>query len=315
MIPFEHFSVAFGTIIPLFSLIAAGVFVARMHWLTDEELGHINHMVFRLFFFITMFYSLYQSNPGDALRPRLLIFAFIALLTAFAAVFFLVLLIEKDPRRKGTMIHCASRSNFLLMAIPITTSLSATGNIDITVMMLAVFVPVYNILGVTAMEIFRGGKLRPLALVLSICKNPMILGAFFGFLFLRLGIQIPQPIMKPLSQISAATTPLALIILGASFKWNRITGGLKQLFTVITLKLLLIPGVVFLAAIQMGFRGEEFIALIPIFATPCAVATFVMAQEMNGDPELAGNCVVYSSALSCLTIFAWIILLKSLEIF
>lgn len=106
-----------------------------------------------------------------------------------------------------------------------------------------------------------------------------------------------------------------MIILGASFKWNRITGGLKQLITVISLKLILIPGIVFFAAIQMGSRGEEFIALIPVFATPCAVATFVMAEEMNGDPELAGNCVVYSSALSCFTIFGWIIILKSLGIF
>ena len=315
MISFEHFTVALGTIIPLFSLIMIGVFVGRMHWFTEKELGHINHMVFRLFFFVTMFYSLYNSNPGDALHPRLLVFAFIALLSAYAVVFLLILFTEKDPRRKGTMIHCSSRSNFLLMAIPIATSLSVTGNIDITVMMMAVFVPVYNILGVTAMEIFRGGKLRLVDLLLRICKNPMILGAFFGFLFLQLGIRIPQPIMKPLSQISAATTPLALIILGASFKWNRITGGLKQLITVISLKLILIPGIVFFAAIQMGSRGEEFIALIPVFATLCAVATFVMAEEMNGDPELAGNCVVYSSALSCFTIFGWIIILKSLGIF
>ena len=68
-------------------------------------------------------------------------------------------------------------------------------------------------------------------------------------------------------------------------------------------------------AVMLGFRGVELVTLIAVFATPCAVAGFAMAQQMQADAELAGNCVVYSSALSCLTIFGWVFLLKTLAFF
>ena len=39
------------------------------------------------------------------------------------------------------------------------------------------------------------------------------------------------------------------------------------------------------------------------FAAPCAVSSYTMAQQMDSDAELAGNTVIFSSLLSCLTMF------------
>jgi predicted permease len=39
-----------------------------------------------------------------------------------------------------------------------------------------------------------------------------------------------------------------------------------------------------------------------------------MAQQMDSDADLAGNCVVFTSALSCFTIFCWIVLFKELGV-
>ena len=39
-----------------------------------------------------------------------------------------------------------------------------------------------------------------------------------------------------------------------------------------------------------------------------------MAQQMDSDADLAGNCVVFTSALSCVTIFCWIVLFKELGV-
>mgnify|MGYP007007221939 len=52
-----------------------------------------------------------------------------------------------------------------------------------------------------------------------------------------------------------------------------------------------------------------------IFATPCAVAGYAMAQQMGSDADLAGNCVVYTTGLSCFTIFGWVFVLKTLGLF
>ena len=69
------------------------------------------------------------------------------------------------------------------------------------------------------------------------------------------------------------------------------------------------------AADLLGFRGVDFVTLVSIFCTPCAVASFAMAQQMDSDAALAGNCVVFTSAFSCFTIFGWILLFKNLGMF
>ena len=69
------------------------------------------------------------------------------------------------------------------------------------------------------------------------------------------------------------------------------------------------------AAALLGFRGVEFVALIGIFASPTAVNSFTMVQQMGGDSELAGDIVVTTSAFCMLSFFGWILLFKTLAIF
>ena len=40
-----------------------------------------------------------------------------------------------------------------------------------------------------------------------------------------------------------------------------------------------------------------------------------MAQQMGGDAPLAGNCVVFTSALSAFTMFGWIFVTKTMGLF
>ena len=67
--------------------------------------------------------------------------------------------------------------------------------------------------------------------------------------------------------------------------------------------------------ILLGFRDVELVTLIAIFASPSAVSSFPMAQQMDSDAELAGDAVVFSSMFSCFTIFLWIFAAKSLGLF
>ena len=64
-----------------------------------------------------------------------------------------------------------------------------------------------------------------------------------------------------------------------------------------------------------GLRGPEFAVLISMFATPTAVASYSMASQMGGNPELAASAVTVTTLLSAGTMFCWIFLFKSLGMF
>ena len=311
----DNLVVAVEAVIPMFCLMFIGVLVHKYQLLSDLELVHLNRMVFRVFFSVMMFYNLYTTNLGTTFRPRLMLFAVGALAVVYVVSFAFVWLTEKQDRRRGAMIQAIYRSNFVLMGIPLVANIFGDENIAVTTMMIAIIVPIYNVLGVFTLETFRGGKFNLGHILLGVLKNPMILGALTGAAFLLLGIPIPKPVLKPLAQITAATTPLALIVLGASFRLGSTKEHLRQLVTCVAARLFIIPAVVLSIAVWLGFRGIEFVTLISIFCTPCAVAGYAMAQQMDSDADLAGNCVVFTSGLSCVTIFCWILLFKGRGIF
>ena len=311
----SNFFVALGGVVPLFCLMAVGVFVKRSRLLSEEELRHMNRMVFRVFFFFMMFYNIYISDPGTAFQPTLMLFGAVGVLLTALVFTCIVCRIEPDNARRGPMIQAAFRGNYVLMGIPLVSNIFGDAAIAIPTMMIAVIVPIYNILGVLVLETFRGGRFDLLPILRSVLMNPMILGAITGALFRLVELPIPAPVLKPVAQIAAATTPVALIILGASFHGGSYHAHLRQLIFSVASRLIIVPAIVLSLAIVLGFRGVELVTLIAVFATPCAVAGFAMAQQMQADAELAGNSVVYSSALSCFTIFGWVFLLKTLELF
>ena len=312
---FSNFIVAISAVVPMFCLMAIGAFVKFQNWLTDEELNHMNRMVFRVFFCCMMFHSIYTTDMASTFRPKLMLFGACGVLIIFLLLMLIVPKIEPDNKRRGVMVQAIFRSNFVIMGVPIVANIFGDKNIAVTTMMIAVIIPMYNILAVLALETFRGGKFSVMPILKGVLKNPMILGAIAGAVFLTLGVHIPAPILKPIGQISAATTPVALIILGASFKLGSTHEHRRQLWGCVFGRLILVPSLILSAAIFLGFRGIDFVTLIAIFGTPCAIVSFAMAQQMGGDADLAGNCVVFTSALSCFTIFCWILFFKTIGIF
>ena len=313
---FSNFIVAVSAVVPMFCLMAIGAFVKFQKWLTDEELNHMNRMVFRVFFCCMMFYSIYTTELATSFRPKLMLFGACGVLIIFFLLMLIIPRIEPDNKRRGVLVQAIFRSNFVLMGVPIVANIFGDENIAVSTMMIAVIVPMYNILAVFALETFRNGKFALLPILKDIFKNPMILGGIAGATLLILGVEVPKPVLKPIGQISAATTPVALIILGASFRLGATHEHRKQLLGAVFGRLILVPAVVLsTATFVFGFTGIEFVTLIAIFAAPCAVVSFAMAQQMGGDSELAANCVVFTSGLSCLSMFCWILLFKTLGVF
>ena len=70
------------------------------------------------------------------------------------------------------------------------------------------------------------------------------------------------------------------------------------------------------SALLLGcFEGGHFSVFIALFTTPLAVSTVPMAQEMNGDHELAGQILVFTTILSTFSIFLATFVLRLLGIF
>jgi len=80
-------------------------------------------------------------------------------------------------------------------------------------------------------------------------------------------------------------------------------------------RLVLVPMAGLSVAVALGFREIELVILMAMFASPSAVSSYTMAMQMDGDGELAGQLVVFTTVFSIITMFLWIALLMAFGFF
>ena len=143
-------------------------------------------------------------------------------------------------------------------------------------------------------------------LLKSIAKNPLVEAGVLGAMFSLLHIQIPAFLMEPIRNLSNISTPLALVTLGGILSFDSLMKHRRYLASVSVVHLLIVPFFMILTGILFGYRGDILIILLAVFASPTAVASAPMAQNMGGNGELAGEIVATTSVLCVLTLFAFV---------
>lgn len=310
-----NFIVCVNAVIPLFIFLVIGALVRRFGILNEEEVHRFNRMVFIVFFPPLMFENLYVADIKNAFDIKLVAFAAIYVLCVYFLSFPAVYKLEKNGRSRGAMIQGIYRSNFVLMGLPLAINIFGKGSASETAALIMIVVPLYNILAVITLEYFRGGHVGVGDIIKNIFKNPIIIGALAGIVALLLHIKLPGAVSSIISDMSSVTTPMALILLGASFDIGSVAKKSRDLVMVLFARLVIVPGIGLALAYAFGFRGQAFVALLAMLATPAAVSSYTMAESMDSDGELAGNIVIFSTPIACLTLFLWLFLFKSMGAF
>lgn len=307
-----NFILAVNVVLPTFVIIILGFYIKKFGLVDDSSSRRFNNVVFKVFMPILLFKNISSVNLKEEFNPRLILFGIICVVSLFIILCFLVPIFEKDSRKKGVIVQAIFRSNFVLFGLPMVISLMGEESAAVPSMMIMVIVPIYNLLAVIALSIFQDQKINLKQITLSILKNPLILGSFAGLVKVIVGFQLPEFINTVIIDLSRVATPLALLILGSTFKLGSIKNCLKQCVISTISRLIIVPAVFIPISIGMGFRGVELATLLVMLSAPVAVSSYVMAEQMDGHGELASLTVVSTTGFSCITIIFWIFTIRSL---
>ena len=311
----QALSIAFHAIVPLFLIIALGFGVKRLGWIGPEDVRRFNKVTFYTFMPVMLFYNIYTSDFSHAVLLSYALFVVGMALAMILLAFLITLAVEKTPERRGVMIQAAFRSNFVLLGLPIAQELLPNASFGITALMIAIVVPIYNMMSVVVLEYFRGSKPKLGEVLLAVIKNPLIIASVAGLLMKALHITLPEVLVSFAGKMNSAATPLILLLLGASFEAQELATYKKELLVCVGLRLVVFPGLILTLSMALGLRDIEFVTLLAMTTAPTAVNSFNMAQQLGGDSHLAGSAVVVSTALSFFTLFFWITLFKQLSMF
>lgn len=307
----NNFVLAFKVVFPLFASMMLGYIVKELDIVKKPTIEGINKLVFKVFLPLMLFSNIIHTDINKDVKPDIMIFSVIIVLAIYSLVFIVMLFLEKENKRRSVLIQATFRSNFIIFGLPMTASIYGSNNVGSVAILVAILVPLYNVLAVVTLEVFRGSKINIKNIVSGIITNPLIISAISSILILALKIKLPNILDSWLLDTSKVASPLALFGLGATFSFHASKKLLRQLIIGVLGKLIILPAIGITISILYGYRSIDLAALLAMFASPVAVSSYTMAEQMGADGELAGQLVVFTSFFSILTIFVWVLVLKS----
>lgn len=323
----QSFIFAANATFPIIITVAIGYLCRRVGLIDSELAKKLNKICFRLFLPIMLFVNVSAIDSSMNIGAGYIIFGCIATLVVFAIALIIVPLISKRGDVRAVLTQATFRSNFALIGIPLSESLFGTEGAAIAALLSAFSIPLFNVLAILSFSFFCGsGKPSLKKILLDIIKNPIIISVALGGIYLGLkaifvnkGVQFSiesiPPIHKALSGIGSAATPLALVTLGSQFEFLDVREFRREIIYSVAVRNVLVPAVVMSVAYLIGgFSGAHFAAFIAMFATPIAVSSVPMAQELGGESRLAGQLVVWTTLFSAGTIFLFSFILKYIGI-
>lgn len=327
---------AINAVMPIIVIVGLGYYLKQKGLFTQEFLKTGNKTVFKLLLPVLLFTNLTRMDSFAELQPGSIVYVTIAV-----AILFMVGIIlstrTPDPRQKGVLLQCVFRSNFALIGVPLAGLTAGEQGIQAAAVLSAFTIPLFNILAVVALSIYANDTqaVKPAErirkILMDILRNPLIIGVLAGILVVCIKPFIPllphgftgfisqfQFLQTVLDYLAKASTPVALLVLGGQFEFSRVQSLKRQIILGATGRLLFAPllgigGAVLLHVNHiLTFDRGTSAAFIALFATPVAVASAVMAEEMGSDGQLAGQLVVWTTLLSSVVIFISIVLLRGI---
>ncbi|MBE6662857.1 MAG: AEC family transporter [Ruminococcaceae bacterium] len=322
---------ALNAITPIVATVAIGYLLKKIGLMDQKFTKMANKLVFRVFLPCMLFLNVYKIKTIDDIDLGYVGYVAVMLFAIFVSSLPAVLLVTKRPDRRGPLWQATFRSNFALIGIPLAQSLFGEEGAMVATLLSAFVVPAFNVLAVISLSLFRrdGGKTSVVSILTGIVKNPLIQSIAAGLLvlciralFVKNGISFRLADITPaytvLDYMSRLATPVALLCLGSQFEFSAIREMKREIVFGTLVRTVIVPTLsIGTAALffRNTFIGAHFAAFVAAFATPVAVSSVPMTQEMNGDATLAGQLVVWSTLLSALSIFLFSFLLKLAGIF
>lgn len=148
--------------------------------------------------------------------------------------------------------------------------------------------------------------------ILSIVKNPILIGIVLGGIVRSTGVGLPEIFWDVTGKIADIAGPMALIVLGMGLTKYGIKGNIGPAFLTSFLKLLILPGMVFVLGVFVFDLPPVFTAALVIAsASPSGVNSYLFAQHFGTGQALSSNSISITTPLCVFTMTFWLWMLAT----
>jgi predicted permease len=291
----------FNQVLILFFIMATG-FIAKKRDIFNSAVNKkLSELLLKVTNPLLVISSFQVDFTQDILKNVLIVFAFAISAHIVSILLGQVLFRRCDAESRKIMKFSAVYSNCGFMGFPLLSSLFGS----IGVLYGSVYVAAFNIfLWTHGVMVFSDSKKIDRHNIKKVLLNPGIISVIIGILLFAFSLKLPAPVASAVEMIGSMTTPLAMLIIGATIADCELKQLLKgwNLYYATAVRLILIPLIAFVTLKLVGLPDMLLKVCVLVVAMPMATTTAIFAELYDSDSVLASRAVVLSTLLSIITI-------------
>lgn len=294
---------------PVIVLVALGAALRASGFSNEAFFKQTNRLVYWVGVPALLFHKTATAVPdlGTAAHAALTLLA--GMVAAIVLAYTTGQLLRLPRPQLASFMQAAYRGNLVYIGLPtVLYALDAAGNASpateaLALLAIAPLIPIYNITAVLVLLSANGpvqnSRLDQVTnLLRGVASNPLVLACVTGLAYAYLGPPLPLAVDRSLSAIGQMALPLALLGIGASLRVNAIQEGGFVALAAALLKLVASPLAGYLVARWLGLSGTEMLMALLYLTMPTAALSYVMADQLGADSQLASSAVVISTLLA-----------------
>jgi malate permease and related proteins len=299
-----------NTIIPIFVLIMLGWLAGKRGFLPTSFLGPANRLVFYLAIPAMIFRALSKTDFHAEFDPQVVAGTLSAVIMVFAVAWGTGAMLHLKRGQRGSFIHTTFHGNLGYVGFAVVYYFLGAQGLARASIIASFVILVQNFLAVLVLQVYstdvRSHFSNLRTITLTIIANPVIISAVAGMLFSIFAIPVPLVIGRSLDILSHLALPLALLIIGGSISFSFMRSKMAFILVACVLKLIALPTIGLIIFELMDLAAGDYLPGIILLAAPTATVTYVMANEMKGDPDFANAAISLSTIFSAGTFIFWL---------
>ncbi len=291
---------------PLIILIAMGYLLKQTRFVTDEFWGNSEKLNYFILFPSLLFLNLSHVELEMATVSSMLGILILVILLAAMALFLVKKIYNIPVQRFGVYMQSQVRFNTYI-GLSLMASLFGPKGMQMFAMLIAVAIPLVNILSVLALSSLSWNTLGKT--VISITRNPLILGCIVGVGFNLLNLPLIDGIGQLVKLLAAMSLPLGLLSVGAALQFDQFKTNIYRLLMNVFGRLLIMPILAFAVCQAFDLSHLERMILVVFFSLPTASASYILTRVYQGDHRLMAAVISLQTLCFAVTFPALMLLL------
>jgi len=301
---------------PFILLALLGILMKRRKMISDTFVTQGNKAVFYFAIPVTIFNHIHVADLSAVFDLTFLLFNSFWLVAFFLVTWWMARAFMRDKDSVSSFVNSAYRSSLSVVAPPLLVlmfvdasdpDILPKGILAVSVLLILSYATASVLFAVHDTNAKKNGVL---GILISVAKNPVVIGVVTGLIFNIFGWTLPTFAGNTVNALSGLVMPLAMICVGGNLAFHGFDVKFKYVLISVGVKLFVMPVAAVAVAYLFGFRGSDLTIIMILNALPMAVGAYVMQAELGGDSYIGASVLMLTMTLSAFTLTLFIFLFR-----